>query len=120
MHEMIWGNRTKCRLLLAHLLEHAADAAEDPDLLLRQNRRTDLIEAALAPVRDRLNDAVYRRLCAVLALVFGPESMVVFSDVLRMDDRSARDVESWAVRVLMRAALEESSRKRPKNRSTRK
>jgi hypothetical protein len=35
--------------------------------------------------------------------------MVVFRDVLQMDDPAAWEVESWAVRVLVRVALEESS-----------
>ncbi len=44
LHEMIWGNQTQCRLLLAHLLEQAAKTAGDPDPVLRQNRRTDLMK----------------------------------------------------------------------------
>ena len=34
--------------------------------------------------------------------------MVVFRDVLQMEDSAAWEVESWAVRVLVRAAIEES------------
>jgi AcrR family transcriptional regulator len=109
LHEMIWGNQTQCRLMLAHLIEQAAKAEGDREPLLRQNRRTNLIEAALAPARDQFDDGVYRKLCAALALVLGTESMVVFRDVLQMDDPDAWEVESWAVRVLVRAALKESS-----------
>ena len=75
---------------------------------LRQNRRTPLIEAALAPARGRFDDGSYARLCAALALIFGPESMVVFRDVLRLDDETARAVKAWAARTLVRTALEES------------
>jgi hypothetical protein len=45
-------------------------------------------------------------------MIFGPEAMIVFRDVLRLDEQTARDVKSWAVRALVRAALE-SSRSRP-------
>jgi hypothetical protein len=76
---------------------------------VRQHRRTPLIEAALAPARDRFTPAAYARLCAALAMIFGPESMVVFSDVLGLDARAARKVKSWASQALVRAAIKESS-----------
>jgi hypothetical protein len=69
------------------------------------------IEAALRPVRDQLDDDVYEKLCATLALVIGTESMVVFQDVLQMTDAKAWEVESWAIRVLTQAALAESTPK---------
>jgi hypothetical protein len=37
--------------------------------------------------------------------------MIVFKDVLRMDEQHARAVKSWAVRALVRAALAESARR---------
>ena len=75
---------------------------------IRQNRRIPLIEAALRPVRGTLPPEAYDRLCAALAVIFGTESMVVFRDVLRLDADRAREVKSWAVRALVRAALAES------------
>jgi hypothetical protein len=50
----------------------------------------------------------YRKLCAALALLFGPEAMVVFRDVLQADAAEARQIKSWAVRTLVQAALAES------------
>jgi hypothetical protein len=67
-----------------------------------------LIDAALAPARTRFKKGSYGRLRAALAMIFGSESMVVFRDVLRLDETVARDVKSWAVRALVRAALAES------------
>jgi AcrR family transcriptional regulator len=110
LHEVIWGNQTQFRLMLARLLDETAKATGVPAEPVRQNRRMDLIEAALSPVRNQFDKAVYRTLCAALALVFGTESMVVFRDVLQMDDPEASEVESWAVQVLARAALVESNR----------
>ena len=48
------------------------------------------------------------RLCAALAMIIGSESMIVFRDVMRVDEKTAREVKSWAVRALVRAALQES------------
>jgi len=121
MHELVWGNQTQFRLLLARLLEQAAKATGVPAEPLRPNNRMDFIEAALAPARDQFDDGVYRKLCAALSLVIGTESMVVFRDVLQMDDPAASEVESWAVRVLTRAALaecDESRRGKPGKRSS--
>jgi AcrR family transcriptional regulator len=108
MHRVVYENEAALRLMLASALTRAAEGS-DPRVPLRQNRRTPLIEAALAPARQRFTDNSYAKLCAALALVFGPEAMVVFRDVLQLDDDAARDVKSWAARALVRAALDEAS-----------
>ena len=96
LHDFIWGNHTQMRLVLARLLEQAAGTNNGRPLLGRQNRRTEFIQTALAPVRDRFDKATYRKLCAALALVFGVESMLVFRDVLQIEETEARKVENWA------------------------
>jgi AcrR family transcriptional regulator len=108
LHAMICRNEARLRLMLAHSLNPPQAAPGRPSVPLRQNRRTALIAQALAPARGRLDAAAYKRLCAALALVFGPEAMVVFRDVLRMGESEARKVKSWTVRALVRAALAES------------
>jgi AcrR family transcriptional regulator len=107
MHRMAFDNEKAIRLILAAALKRS----DRDDVPVRQNRRTALIEAALAPAQDRFRKAAYERLKAALALIFGSESMIVFKDVLRMDEQDARAVKSWAVRVLVRAALEDSEEK---------
>jgi AcrR family transcriptional regulator len=105
LHEVVWRNEAQLRLILASSI--GRDTA-DESLPRRQNRRVPLIQAALAPSRHRLRDADYERLCAALAVFFGPESMIVFRDVLDVDQEEARAVKRWAVRALVRAALESS------------
>lgn len=105
MHKVTYENEAQLRVLLSKTVARDAD---DDDTPRRQNRRTPLIEAALAPGRDRFSDDSYRKLCAALALIFGTEAMIVFRDVLRLDERTAKKVKSWAVQALVRAALEES------------
>ena len=80
----------------------------------RQNRRTESIQPALAPSRDRLDKSTYRKLCTALALVISTESMVVFRDVLQIEEAEARVVEEWMIRVLTQAALLESHAKEGK------
>jgi mono/diheme cytochrome c family protein len=108
MHRMVLENEAALRHMLAAALVRAAEGDAGDGVPLRQNRRTPLIEAALAPARGRFDDVGYAKLRAALAMICGPESMVVSRDVLRLDDRTAREVKSWAVRALVRAALEGS------------
>ena len=108
MHRMVFDNEASLRLMLASTLARAAAGERHDGVPLRQNRRTPLIEAALAPARARFDAAGYERLRAALALVFGPEAMVVFRDVLQVDGETAREVKSWAARALVRAALQDA------------
>lgn len=108
LHEMVYRNEVQLRRLLASSLSRVATDGKTP---VRQNRRSPLIEAALAPVKPRLSRLAYQRLCTALAVYFGPEAMIVFRDVLQVDAAQARKVKSWAVRALVRAALREAVRK---------
>ncbi|WP_119302472.1 TetR/AcrR family transcriptional regulator [Dongia deserti] len=108
MHRMVFDNEAAIRLMLSASVARAARETDGEAVPYRQNRRTPLIEAALAPARTRFKKANYNRLRAALAMIFGSESMVVFRDVLRLDEKTARAVKSWAVRALVRAALDES------------
>lgn len=111
MHEAVYRNEAQLRVMLAASLERKAGSGTD-EIPIRQNRRTPLIQAALAPARDQLTKAAYDKLCAALALVFGTESMIVFTDVLGVEAKAARKIKSWAAQALVRAAIEESAGRR--------
>ncbi|WP_428936960.1 TetR/AcrR family transcriptional regulator [Fontivita pretiosa] len=119
LHEMCCRNERQLRLMLAASLQRCGAGQSagrtnhnaDGHFPIRQNRRTALIQAALQPARRRFSKPVYERLCAALALIFGTESMIVFRDVLGLKPATARQIKSWAVRALVRAALEESQNK---------
>jgi AcrR family transcriptional regulator len=100
LHDMILANESQLRLMLVHSLQREEGSGLPP----RQNRRTTLIEAALAPARDRFKPADLRLLTRALALVIGTEAMIVFKDVLQLDDAEARKVKRWAIRALVQAA----------------
>lgn len=100
---MILENEAALRAMLMHSLQRRMDEGGLP---VRQNRRTPLIEQALAPVRGRLAPADFTRLVRALALVIGTESMIVFRDVLAIGDDEAAEVRAWMIRALITAALE--------------
>jgi AcrR family transcriptional regulator len=112
LHQMIYDNQGPLRVMLARLVEGGLDQTDEDATPFRQNRRGELIEAALAPARDQFDDEIYENLCAALSTLFGTESMIVFTDVLRMDADRARSVKRWAIEALVKAALSESKKRR--------
>lgn len=99
MNEMISANEASLRLMMIHSLQQ-----KDSELPARQNRRSALIEAALAPVKRELKPGAYQMLSRSLALVIGTEAMLALKDVLQLSDEEARKVRRWAIRALVEAA----------------
>lgn len=115
LDDMIADNEAPLRLMLAQTLERSLDgslsgadgaAGKHGAPPLRQNRRTALIEAALAPAAAQFRPAALKRLKRALALVLGTESMLVFKDVLQLDEAEARKVKHWVIEALLAAAAE--------------
>ena len=104
LHAMMLTNEPALRLMLANSLQRAARGEVEGETPLRQNRRTPLIEAALEPARRQFKPGSLDLLAKALALIVGPEAMVVFKDVLQLDDAEARRVKRWAIRALVEAA----------------
>jgi AcrR family transcriptional regulator len=104
LHDMIVANEASLRMMLVHSLQRGLGGEKDADLPARQNRRTPLIAAALEPARHHFKPGALPTLSKALALVIGTEAMVVFKDVLQLDDADARKVKRWAIRALVAAA----------------
>lgn len=105
--EMLQTNETALRMMLVHSLQQTINA-DGSGGTSRQNRRTPLIEAALEPVREVISDATFASLTAALGLVIGTEAMIVFKDVLQLEDEQAQAVRLWMMRALLREALAQS------------
>jgi AcrR family transcriptional regulator len=105
LHEMMLANEAPLRMMLANSMERRArGGGDEPDTPARQNRRSPLIDAALAPARKQFKPASLKTLSHALALIVGTEAMVVFKDVLQLDDAESRKVKRWAIRALVEAA----------------
>jgi AcrR family transcriptional regulator len=106
-HDMMAANEVPLRMMLATSMDRRVEGGpkgKANDLPTRQNRRSPLIEAALAPAKKSFKPADYDRLQKALALIIGTEAMVVFKDVLQVDEAEARAVTRWAIRVLIEGA----------------
>ncbi len=104
MHDMVLANERALRMMMVHALQRSLHGAAEADAPTRQNRRTPLIDAALAPARKEFKPGDLAMLRKALALVMGTEAMLVFKDVLRVDDAEARRVKRWAIKALVDAA----------------
>lgn len=110
LHAVCYRNQGPLRAMLAASLQRSIGPRES-GVPIRQNRRTGLIEAAVAPARGSLTDTAYSRLRAALSLVFGTESMVVFTDILGIGEKEARHIKKWMIAALVDAALRDSEGK---------
>ena len=104
LHDMISANEPALRMMLSQSIQNGISGDRANGFPARQNRRTALIEAALAPARDQFQPAALKSLTKALALIVGTESMIVFNDVLQVDDAEARKVRRWAIRALVEGA----------------
>jgi AcrR family transcriptional regulator len=107
---MILANEPQLRALLAHAIQQGSQPAGQGAMPRRQNRRLPLIEAALEPARDQFKPADLKALMRALALIMGPESVIVVKDVLQLDDADARKMKRWAIRALVEAARKPGGR----------
>ncbi|HWK87396.1 MAG TPA: helix-turn-helix domain-containing protein [Xanthobacteraceae bacterium] len=105
IHDVVLANEAAIRMMLVHTLQHPRRENGEGEIPVRQNRRLPLIEAALAPVRHRFSAERFETLSNALALIIGPEGMVVTKDVLQLGDAEARKVKHWAIRALVEAAM---------------
>jgi len=109
LHDLILANEAPLRMMLVHSLQRGLRGEEIGELPVRQDRRTHLIEAALKHARPQFTPAALDTLSKALALIIGPEAMMVFKDVLQLNDADARRVKRWAIRALVQAARTSNS-----------
>lgn len=110
LHDMVAENEAAIRLMLVHSLERGVWGSDDREIPARQNRRVPLIEAALEPSRSQFKPASLDTLTKALAFIIGTEGMIVFKDVLQIDDAEARKVKRWAIKALVEAAKKPEAR----------
>jgi AcrR family transcriptional regulator len=108
LHDVVLANEAALRMVLAHSLQNAAAGLEEGEVLLRQNRRSPLIDAALKPARQQFSARTLDTLSKALALIIGTEGMIVIKDVLQLDDADARKVKQWAIRALIETAAKDA------------
>jgi len=102
--------RRVIQLTVARPDDTAAGAEDQPTHPRRGQRRTTWLEAAVAPIRDRLTDEQHERLVSGLSLLIGFESMVVLRDVRGLGTAAETATTKWAAHALVDSILDEVSR----------
>jgi AcrR family transcriptional regulator len=74
----------------------------------RGYRRITWIETALAPLRDQLDEAAFRRLVNGIAMVIGWEPLIVQRDICGLDAEQGEELSVWAARALLDATLRDA------------
>ena len=74
----------------------------------RRGHRIDLLEKALAPLREKLSGVQFDRLAKALSLTFGIEVILVLKDIWNVEIDEMQDVATWTARALVQAALAEA------------
>jgi AcrR family transcriptional regulator len=104
LHDLLLANEPQMRMMLMYSLERKVNGEAGTDTPARQNRRTPLLEAALAPARAQFKPASLDLLIKALAVIVGTDALVVFKDVLQLNDAETRKVKRWIIRALIDAA----------------
>lgn len=109
--DVFWQGETQVRTMLKSSMELWLASKKGRNITLRrQGRRMPMIDAAIAPLKDRVHAETYQKLRAALAIVLGMESMIALTDVIGISDPGrAGDIRRWAMQALVRAALAEAS-----------
>ncbi len=84
---------------------------------IRRGRRIALLEPAIAPLKEQLDKASFRRLMMALSILLGIEALVVLKDIWGLSGAEAKEVMQWASQILVHA-VKEDAQKRPRSPST--
>jgi AcrR family transcriptional regulator len=73
-----------------------------------RGHRIDLLQEAIAPLKDSLPPREFKRLAQALSLIFGVEVLIVLKDIWGLDSADTMSVAQWAAGALVRAAIAEA------------
>ncbi len=83
----------------------AGTLGEEPPF--KRGHRVDMLQLAIAPLKNKLPEAKFLRLARALSLVYGLEVLIVLKDLWGLGFEETRDVADWAAGALVRAAVSE-------------
>ncbi len=78
---------------------------------IRRGRRIALLEPAIAPLKEQLDNASFRRLMMTLSILLGIEALVVLKDIWGLSGAEAKEVMRWASQILVHAVKEDAQKR---------
>ena len=85
----------------------AGTLGEEPPF--KRGHRVDLLQMAIAPLKNKLPEIKFQRLAKALSLVYGLEVLIVLKDLWGLELDETKDITSWAASALVRAAGAEAA-----------
>jgi AcrR family transcriptional regulator len=86
--------------------DRAGTLGEEPPF--KRGHRVQLLQTAIAPLRNRLSRTQFSRLAKALSLTYGLEVLIVLKDIWGLADKEVQEVARWAARALVDTALAEA------------
>ena len=80
--------------------------AEPP---FKRGHRVELLQMAIAPLKNKLPEVKFQRLAKALSLVYGLEVLIVLKDLWGLEFEETTEIATWAATALVRAAVAEST-----------
>ena len=72
---------------------------------LSRGHRVELLQTAVAPLRETGNEQELDRLAKALSLVFGIEAFVVLKDIWKMEQAEVEETINWVAQVLISSVI---------------
>ncbi|MEU7901146.1 TetR/AcrR family transcriptional regulator [Nonomuraea sp. NPDC049152] len=95
------------RRLIRLTVDPPASDNREPATPRRGHRRVEWLEQACEPLRGTLGEESFQRLISALTIVVGWEAQIALRDVRGLDPQAEQETITWAVRVLVEAAIKE-------------
>ena len=74
----------------------------------KRGHRVELLQMAIAPLKNKMTEHKFQRLAKALSLVYGLEVLIVLKDLWGLEFDETAEVATWAATALVRAAVAES------------
>ncbi|PHM46057.1 hypothetical protein Xmau_00452 [Xenorhabdus mauleonii] len=75
----------------------------------KKSNRRETISTALSPLKGQLKDETIHKIIMLISVLYGTEAMVVLKDTFGLENDEIADLTSWAAKLLIRQAMNESS-----------
>lgn len=119
LHDLVAQNEARFRMFLKATMEQWISEGGRPKEPLRGARRIVLLDAALEPLRDKIDRKTYENLRSALAMMVSIEAFIAQIDVCRLRPGNGKKVSSWAIRALVEAVASDQPRSPRDNKITR-
>lgn len=75
----------------------------------KRGHRVELLQGAIAPLRNVLPKEAFSRLAKALSLTYGLEVLIILKDLWGLEQKEVQNVAVWAGRAMVKSAIAEAA-----------